>query len=388
MRILHRYVFMEMLKALALAVAAVSGLVCFAMVLKALQEHGLGPVTSILYMGLSLPGAIYISLPLAGVLAATLVYGRLASDSEIQACRASGIPESSLLWPAVLMAILTSGLVFALGAWPVPESKYAAKRLALADVEQLFFSQLSNGKISIKDANFEMTADRVVGNMVYGPTIKHRSPTGQTYCYAPYGEIAFVNETNEVTFALTGAAVMDEGHPIQLRGEHRCAIALPRAVPRSEDDLNLWWLMAVQHRPELSDRVASLREKNSPEASIQAVKESVRATATGEFHSRLATALGCFGLVLVGATLGIFFSSGHLLTAFGVALPPGLGATILTMAFNRTVARFAEGADRLAWLIWAPNVAVVVLALLLIAWLIWVWASPIRLGERFVGRRA
>jgi hypothetical protein len=191
MRILHRYVFMEMLKALALAVAAVSGLVCFAMVLKALQEHGLGPVTSILYMGLSLPGAIYISLPLAGVLAATLVYGRLASDSEIQACRASGIPESSLLWPAVLMAILTSGLVFALGAWPVPESKYAAKRLALADVEQLFFSQLSNGKISIKDANFEMTADRVVGNMVYGPTIKHRSPTGQTYCYAPYGEIAF-----------------------------------------------------------------------------------------------------------------------------------------------------------------------------------------------------
>jgi lipopolysaccharide export LptBFGC system permease protein LptF len=42
MRILHRYILKEMLKALALGLAAISGVVCFALVLVALQQKGLG----------------------------------------------------------------------------------------------------------------------------------------------------------------------------------------------------------------------------------------------------------------------------------------------------------------------------------------------------------
>ena len=58
MRILHRYIFRELLKAFGLALVAVTGVVCLGMVLKALQDEGLGPLTSLLYMVLSIPGAM------------------------------------------------------------------------------------------------------------------------------------------------------------------------------------------------------------------------------------------------------------------------------------------------------------------------------------------
>lgn len=387
MRILHRYILKEMLKALALSLAGVSGVVCFAMVLQALQQQGIGPLTSILYMGLSFTGAIYIALPLSAVLAGTLVYGRLAAENEVLACRASGIPLSSLFWPTILLAVVTAAVTLGLAAWPLPASAYAAKRLALADLERLFFTQLSSsGKISVKEANFQMTVDRVVGDMLYGPTLKYRGANGQTYCYAPYGRVAFDQAHNRAKLALWEAVVVDEAHILPVRGTHSVTLTLPTVVPQKEDDLSLWHLMAVQRRPEISDRVRVLPEDSSQET-IDGAKKSARSRAMAEMHGRVASALGCFGLVLVGAGLGMYFHSGNLLTAFGVALAPWLGATVLTMTAVKTVSRAAENPQDQVWLIWMPNLAVAVLGLALLAYLSWVWSTPVRWWGLRRGRR-
>lgn len=387
MRILHRYILKEMLKALALSLAGVSGVVCFAMVLQALQQQGLGPLTSIVYMGLSFTGAAYIALPLSAVLAGTLVYGRLAADNEVLACRASGIPLSSLFWPTILLAVLAAAVTLGLAAWPLPASTYEAKRLALADIERLFFTRLSSsGKISVKQANFQMTVDRVVGDMLYGPTLKYRGTNGQTYCYAPYGRVAFDQAHNRAKLALWEAVVVDEAHVLPVRGTHSVTLTLPTVVPREEDSLSLWHLMAVQRRPEISDRVRVLPEDSTQET-IDAVKKAARSRAMAEMHGRLASALGCFGLVLVGAGLGTYFHSGNLLTAFGVALVPWLGAMLLTMTAVKTVSRAAENPQDQVWLVWMPNLAVAVLGLALLAYLSWVWSTPVGWWGLRRGRR-
>jgi len=379
MRILHRYILREMLKALALALVAVTSVVCLGMVLQALQQKGIGPLASVLFMTLSIPGAAYIALPLSAVLAATLVYGRLAADNEVMACRASGIPVSSLLWPSILLAALSGGIALGLAAWALPESTYAAKRLALADVERLFFTQLAGtGKIRVKEANFQMTVDRVVGDMLYGPTLKYRGNNGQTYCYAPYGRVEFDRPHNTAKLALWEAIVIDEAHAVPVRGTHTVDLALPTAVPREEDNQSLWMLMAIQRKPELADRVQAL-DKNTPEATRQYMKKLVRARAIAEMHGRLAAALGAFGLVLVGAGLGMYFHSGHLLTAFGVALAPWLGATVLTMTSVKTVAARLDSPENLVWLIWTPNVLVVLLGFGVLGGMAWLWQHPVRL---------
>lgn len=376
MRILHRYILLEMLKALALALGTVSGVVCFAMVLSALQQQGLAPLASLLYMGLSVPGAVYLALPLAAILAGTLVYGRLAADNELTACRASGISPSSLFWPSFILAALAGGLTLFLAAWSMPESHYAAKRLARSDVENLFFTMLgTSGKVRWKQAQFDLSVDRVDGDILHGPILRHRGKTGQIYCYAPYGQVKFDREANQAKLVVWDAFVLDENGP-RIYGTHVIPLELPTAVPREESDLSLWQLLAVERHPELADSVRA--QTDAKDTTLQAMMKNVQAKALGEMHGRLAVALGCFGLVLVGAGLGMYFHSGHLLTAFGVALVPWMAATILTMTAVKTVCR-AANPQASVWLVWTPNVAVVLLGLAILGYLTWFWATPVSL---------
>lgn len=382
MRILHRYILAEMLKILALALAAMAGAVCFVLLLPALQSFGLGPWASLQYMGLLMPRAVFIVLPLAAILAGTLVYGRLAADSEVMACRASGIAPASLFWPTILLALVATVAMGVLASWPLPASNYAAKQLARSDIERLFFSQLgSSGHIRVKEANFTMSVDRVVGDMLYGPTLKYRGTNGQTYCYAPYGRVEFDPKTNHAKLALWEAVVVDEAHTVPVRGTHTVGITLPSYIPMKEDDLSLWYLLAILSRPELSDQVRLLPEDASEQA-IETYKKSARARCLGELHGRLATVTGCFGLVLVGAALGLRLHSGHLLTAFGVAIVPWVISYLLTLVAVKSVFRQTDAPQDFVWRVWTPNLAVVALGLALVAYLSWYWPSPVRLRDR------
>lgn len=388
MRILHRYILNEMLKAFALALAGATGVVSFGLVLSALQSQGLSPLSSIFYMGLSLPAAIYLALSLAAVLATTLVYGRLSADNEIMAAQASGVPLSSLFWPTTILAILTAAASLVLAAYPLPESNSLAKRVSLRDAESLFYTTLSNGKkISLRQPNgegFQLQVDRVVGDLLYGPTLKYRGKRGQTYIFAPYGKVRFLHEENKAEMTLWYAIVMDEAGASPIKGTHRVVMPLPTQIVPKEDELTLWELMFVQRHPEQSERYKALPETAPEEARAKAKKEiAVRAMA--EMHTRLANALGCFGLVLVGTGLGVLLHSGHLLTAFGVALVPWITATLLTIPAAKTVARNFEHAHRLVPIIWLPNVAVCLLGLAIFLWLLWGWY--VKSGWRTLSRR-
>jgi len=379
-RILHRYILKELLKAFGLALAAITGVVSLGMVLKALQAEGIGPVTSLLYVGLSIPGAAYLAMGLAAVLATTLVYGRLAADNEVMACQASGVPVSSLLWPTVLLSVVTAATNLFLAVWPLPESGYAVKRLSLADVERLFFTRLSStGKIKVRDAGFEMSVDRVVGNRLSGPALKYRGSQGQTYAYAPYGRVEFDRERHSVSLFLSDAQVIQENGRVENRGTHIVGLTLPTEVFRDVKNLSLWHLLAAQQYPErFSQVLKDLKEGEASPEAIQREKDRVRARAMAEMHGRLAAAVGCFGLVLLGAGLGVLFHSGHLLTAFGVALAPWLGTTLLTMRAKEAVADQLEHAQDALYLIWTPNFLMLLLAGGVLAHLVWGWMRPTR----------
>ena len=383
MRILHRYILRDMSKALGLALAAVSGVVSFGLVLPALQEYGLGPLNSLLYMALAMPRAVYLALPLAAALAGSLVYGRLASENELMACRASGVPRWSLFWPTLLLALAAGAVTLLLGAWPLPASKYAAKRLAKADPKRLLMSKLSTtGKFRYDQANFQLTVDRVVGNMLYGPMVKYTREGGAIYCYAPYGRPEFGDSNDRVRVYMEDAMVLEESKTKTepLRCTHVFTLRLPTHLPRDEDEMSLWHLMAAQNHPEITDRFKRLSADASPDAKRR-MQQTVRARVLAELHGRLALAGGCFGLVLVGAGLGMYFHSGHLLTAFGVALAPWFGAYYVTSLAVKTVERAVEHPEDELYLIWTPNFAVPLLGLALLAYLSWVWSSPVRLRD-------
>lgn len=388
MRILYRYILGEMLKAFALALAAVTAVVCLGMVLKALQEHGLGPISSALYMVLSIPFAMHLATALAAVLAASLVYGRLTHDREVLACRASGIPVSHLLWPAVVLATGGAVLVLLLGAWPLPASAYAAKRLALADIENIFFNELADaGRVRDRDRGYTLTVDQVEGDVVYGPTVKMPGEGGPAYVYAPIGKVQFDRAANEARLTLWGSTYVhvDETGRTRVRaGAHLFAFDVPTDVPRKIGDLAMWELRAAQTRPELFSEVIRRLDpdERTPEV-LRLYGNKTRAEATAELHARLATAVGCGALVMLGAALGMLFHSGHLLSAFGVAFVPWLLTTVLTRTGVDVVGSATEDPGSALWLVWTPYGALAALAWALAAYVAWGWTSP----RRPFGRR-
>ncbi len=391
MRIIHRYILVEMLKAFGLGLAAATAVVCLGMVLKALQDQGLGPITSALYMALSVPFAMYIALALAGVLAATLVYGRLTAANEVLACRASGIAVSSLLWPSIVLALAVTAVSLALAAWPLPASSRAAKQLALADIERLFFTELaSTGDIRDPNKTFQLSVDGLDGSTLLGPALVHPTETGQVYVSARAGKVEFDREAHLLTMTLYDALVVDEAGRVLVRGDHTVPLQLPRSVPMRISDLPVWDLMAAQHVPERFSKTLLKLRRSKPETItphvVEIEKARVRAKAMAELHGRLAAGLGCLGLVVLGAGLGVLFHSGHLLTAFGVALAPWLLSTILTQTGVDVVASHREVPAAVLYLVWAPNLAMVALALATSVYLVFFWSHPARRPRKAVAR--
>ena len=115
-RTLHGYFLRELLKTFALATVALTGLLTMGGALfNVLRFEGLATSDVPLLTPILLPAMLTIAMPVAALFAATLTYGRFASDNEITACRAAGINVHNLLFAALLLAMFVA-LVALFGA--------------------------------------------------------------------------------------------------------------------------------------------------------------------------------------------------------------------------------------------------------------------------------
>ena len=104
--ILWKYLTSELVRTLALIAGALVLLVSFAAAIRPLARGDVGLADAIKLMGLlSVPMAQF-ALPFAAGFASTIVYHRFASENEATACRASGIPQRSILMPSALVGLL------------------------------------------------------------------------------------------------------------------------------------------------------------------------------------------------------------------------------------------------------------------------------------------
>ena len=87
---LHGYILRELLKTLGLTLAALT--VLFTMgggLYNVIRYEGVSAADVLSFIPLLLPIVLTLTLPIAALFAATMVYGRLAADNELVACRAA-----------------------------------------------------------------------------------------------------------------------------------------------------------------------------------------------------------------------------------------------------------------------------------------------------------
>src|SRR5215831_2358142 len=134
-RILDRYILREMVPPTGL------GLLVFTFVLLINEIPRLlgilvarrADVYTILRVFLNLlPSIFAITIPMAFLLGVLLAFGRLASESEIVAMRASGISPLRLLRPVLVLCLLTGGITFYVNAVALPAANQAHRELVFS----------------------------------------------------------------------------------------------------------------------------------------------------------------------------------------------------------------------------------------------------------------
>ncbi len=158
--ILHRYVFRELLRIFILTTIALTLILSLGSILRPIQKYGVGPEQIVRLLFYFLPVTLTFVLPMAALFAATLCYGRLAGDNEIDACKASGVSPLTLVYPGFILAILVAMANLALSFYVMPNYVHKAERAIKADARQILFRNLQRrGHYSLPGLRFSVYAD-------------------------------------------------------------------------------------------------------------------------------------------------------------------------------------------------------------------------------------
>src|SRR5271165_4328677 len=101
--ILQRSIFWELIKAFALSLIALTGILLLAGIVAEASQRGLTPTQILAAIPLIVPSLMPYTIPSTTLFATCLVYGRLAHDNEIVAIKAAGINLLTVVWPAVVL---------------------------------------------------------------------------------------------------------------------------------------------------------------------------------------------------------------------------------------------------------------------------------------------
>jgi lipopolysaccharide export LptBFGC system permease protein LptF len=159
---LHRYIFRELIKVFVPSAVALTLIMSLGSILRPVQEYGVGPRQVIHLMGYFLPITLTFVLPMAALFAATLVYGRLASDNELDACKAGGISMLTLVYPGLALAIIVAIANLILSFHVTPAFVHRAEKSLKADAKQILFRNLQrSGYYKLPDGRYRIYADLV-----------------------------------------------------------------------------------------------------------------------------------------------------------------------------------------------------------------------------------
>jgi len=125
-----------------LAAVALTLILSLGSILLPVQDYGLGPRHALHLMGYFLPITLTFVLPIAALFAGALVYGRFASDNELDACKASGISLLTLVYPGLALAIMVAIANLILNFHVTPVFVHMAEKSIKADAKQILFRNI------------------------------------------------------------------------------------------------------------------------------------------------------------------------------------------------------------------------------------------------------
>ena len=344
MRLLQRYVLLELCRVFVLLLSILTVLLVFVGVVREVSESGLGPLQVLQILPFVVPSLLPFTIPATLLLSVCVVYGRISGDQEITAAKAAGINVLSLLWPSFVLAISLSIASLFLMDQAIPWAVENIQRTVAAAIEEIFFDVLrTNYRFADPDRGYSVTVMGMRGKTLIKPTF-HYAPRGRsaTTIQAEKATLEFDLDNRQVVLDLTHAYLDIPGQNKGWWPSVREEFPLPREIsqPRPRH-------MTVrdirQRRREIAQRAAAAEERTEIDAALALAvgnfdrfveedfvayrrqmeyDEGDIAKLTTEIHSRFAMSTSCFFFALLGAPFSILQGRRQFLTSFFLCFMP------------------------------------------------------------------
>lgn len=155
------------------AVVALTVILSLGSILRPVQEYGVGPQQVLSLLAYFLPITLTFVLPMGALFASSLVYGRFASDNELDACRASGVSLLTLVYPGLILAFIVAIANLFLSFQVMPAFVHRAEKSLKADAKQILFRNIQRtGYYRLPpDKRYVVYADQAQGDTLYGVVV-------------------------------------------------------------------------------------------------------------------------------------------------------------------------------------------------------------------------
>lgn len=361
MRRLDRYMLAEILGPLVLGFFVYTTILMLQALFKSAEliiRSGVEVATVLRLLTLSLPWIVVMTIPMAFLFGILIAVGRLSSDSELVAIRASGVSLFSLYRPILLLSVLLMGLNVYLMVSVLPEGNHALQQL----------------RIEIMTQSITEEVEPRIPHTGWGDKVLYifESPPGERRWKGTFMADAVPTQgKSEVVVAEWGEA-HSEGDQVLLNLDQAYTHIVDMSNPSEYQlaynvDLDLLIAGMAQQRAATSVR-RSLRELNLQELIQRTLDESltedVRNLASVEIHKKFSIPAACLVFGLLGLPLGFSNSRGGRSSGFAISI----GVILIYYVMLNSGEDIAREGKLPAWLaVWFPNFVLLALGLFLLA---------------------
>ncbi|HZP92550.1 MAG TPA: LPS export ABC transporter permease LptG [Burkholderiales bacterium] len=169
MKIVRRYIALQIFGATALVFSALILLFGFFDFIQELSDLGRGSYRlslAVLYVVLSLPGHAYEIMPVAALIGTLFALSQLVANSEYTVMRVSGLSTRSMALALVQIGVVLSVLTFLLGEFVAPVSEQAAQSLRLKAKGSSVVAQAFRSGLWVKDDTNFVNVSRIMPETV------------------------------------------------------------------------------------------------------------------------------------------------------------------------------------------------------------------------------
>jgi lipopolysaccharide export system permease protein len=377
MRLLQRYILIELLRVFAFLLTVLTVLLVFVGVFREVSESGLGPFQVLQILPFIVPSLLPFTIPATLLLTVCVVYGRIAGDQEITAAKAAGINVLSLLWPAFVLGGVLSLCSLFLTDQVIPWAVANIQRTVTLAMEDIFLDMLrTHHSVNDPDRGFSISVIGVDGKRLLKPTFQYAPPGRQPLTIqAQEATLEFDLERQEVVLHLVRGRFHTAGRDEGWFGREDQAFPLPQEIRRPKPRHLSIHDIHLEHNA-LTRQIRELQEQRDIETVLTltagaferfcdraarvhseyglSYRRSALNKLLTEVHSRFALGASCLFFALLGGPFAILKPRRQFLTSFALCFLPILALYYPIVMLMMNLSK--SGSVHPAWAMWVGNV--------------------------------